>query len=81
MSSLTRQYLFGAIFIAVGMYHIYLNDLLEFGLYASAGLSFIFNSLTLEPKFGAYKKPLVFVTWIFILMTGILFFYLLRTKF
>lgn len=80
MSSLTRQYLFGAIFFAVGLYHLFIQDILEFGLYTGAGLAFVFNALTLNPKLWEYKKPLVFVTWIFIVTTGILFLYLLRTK-
>jgi len=81
MNSQTRQYLFGLIFIAVGCYQFYINDMLEFWMYACAGSAFIVNALTAEPSLIQYKKPLVILTWMLIIVTGILFFYLLRYKF
>lgn len=81
MNAQTRQYLFGAIFIGVGIYQFSIGDLLEFSLYASAGASFVINALTMEPKMLAYKKPLVIVSWILIGATGILFLYLLQFKY
>jgi hypothetical protein len=81
MNSQTRQYLFGLIFIGVGIYQLVINDYLEFSLYTIAGLAFIVNALTFEAKLFPYKKPLVIVSWILIITTGILFLYLLQFKF
>lgn len=81
MNSHLRQYLFGSIFIAFGIYQLYIRDYLEFGLYALAGTAFIVNALTAEPRLAGFKKPLVVLTWILIIATALLFFYLLRYKF
>ena len=81
MNAKTRQYMFGLIFLGVGIYQLTINDLLEFSLYALAGLSFIVNSLTMEPRLIQYKKPMVIVSWILIAATGILFLYLLQFKY
>jgi hypothetical protein len=81
MNAQTRQYLFGMIFVAVGFYQLYIKDLPEFSLYGLAGLAFIVNALTLEPRLIALKKPLVIVSWILIISTGILFLYLLQFKY
>ena len=81
MNARTRQYLFGAIFLAVGIYQLVVRDYLEFCLYALAGSAFIVNSLTMEPRFVAHKRPLVVVSWILIGATGILFLYLLQFKY
>jgi hypothetical protein len=81
MKSQTRQYLFGALFIGFAIYQLVIGDLLEFCLYGVAGLAFIFNTLTFEPKLAAYKKELVIITWILIVAAGLLFLYLLQFKF
>lgn len=81
MNPRTRQYLFGLLFLAVGIYQLVIQDYLEFALYALAGTSFIVNALTLEPRVVHYKKPLVIVSWILIGATGILFLYLLQFKY
>ena len=81
MNSYKRQYLFGALFLAFGIYQAVVGDFLEFALYAIAGLAFIINAATFEPKLLAYKKPLVITTWVFIGATGILFLYLLQFKY
>jgi hypothetical protein len=80
MNSVQRQYLFGLLFIGVGVYQLAKQDFLEFSLYTVAGLSFIVNALTLEPKLIAYKKTLVMLSWILIIATGLLFFYLIQFK-
>jgi len=80
MNSVQRQYLFGLIFIGVGIYQLTIRDYLEFTLYTVAGLSFIVNALTLEPKLAVYKKTLVTLSWILIITTGLLFFYLIQFK-
>lgn len=80
MNSVQRQYLFGLIFLGVGMYQLTKRDLLEFALYTVAGLSFIVNALSLEPKLIVYKKTLVALSWILIITTGLLFFYLIQFK-
>ena len=81
MNAKTRQYLFGLLFVALGVYHLIIKDLLEFSLYGMAGASFILNALTLEPALSRYKKPLVMVSWILIGATGILFLYMLQFKY
>jgi hypothetical protein len=81
MKSQSRQYLFGALFVAFGIYQAIVKDYLEFSLYTIAGLAFVFNALTFEPKLWSYKKPLVIFTWILIISTGILFLYLLQFKY
>jgi hypothetical protein len=81
MNSQVRQYLFGAIFIGVAIYQLVVKDYLEFSLYILGGLAFVFNALTFEPKFLAYKRPLVIVSWILIGSTGILFLYLIQFKY
>jgi len=81
MNSQVRQYLFGGIFAAVGIYQLVMKDYLEFSLYTVAGLAFVFNALTFEPRLLAYKKPLVIITWTLIISTGLLFLYLLQFKY
>jgi hypothetical protein len=81
MNSYRRQYLFGGLFLAFAIYQLAIGDLLEFCLYGIAGLAFIVNAATFEPRFLPYKKPLVITTWILIGATGILFLYLLQFKY
>jgi len=81
MNAQTRQYLFGLIFIGVGIYQLVIKDYLEFSLYFIAGLAFVVNALTFEPKLFKYKKPLVIFAWLLIGTTGILFLYLLQFKY
>ena len=81
MNAKNRQYLFGLIFLAVGIYQFTIRDWLEFSLYTLAGLAFIVNSLTMEPRLLPYKKALVIVSWLLIIATGILFLYLLQFKY
>jgi hypothetical protein len=65
----------------VGLYQVYKGDILEFSLYALAGLTFIVNALAGEPTLTAYKKPLVIASWFFIIVTAITFLYLIQFKF
>lgn len=81
MNSLTRQYLFGSVFFAVGIYHLWIKDYVEATLYCLAGLAFIVNTLTSEPRLAAYKKTLVVITWVLIIATAILFLWLLQVRF
>ncbi len=81
MKTHSRQYLFGLIFLAVGVYQLFKKDMLEFSLYSFAAAAFIVNALTLEAKFARYKKPLVIASWILIAATGMLFLYLLQFKY
>ena len=80
MNARTRQYVFGALFLAFGIYQLIISDLLEFLLYGAAGAAFIVNALTLEPRLTKYKKPLVIASWTLIGAVGILFLYLLQFK-
>jgi hypothetical protein len=81
MKKLSRQYIFGSLFIAFAIYQLAIGDWLEFSLYGMAGLTFIVNALTFEPKLYEYKKLLVITSWIMIISTGILFLYLLQFKY
>jgi hypothetical protein len=81
MGANTRQYLFGLVFFGVGVYELVSKDYLEAALYSLAGLSFIFNTLALEPKLFSYKKVLVIITWVFIALTALLFLYLIQFKY
>jgi hypothetical protein len=80
MNSIQRQYLFALIFIGVGIYYLTKTNVLEFSLYVSAGLSFIVNGLTLEPRLQAQKKQLVIISWFLIIATGILFLYMVQFR-
>ncbi|HEY3405072.1 MAG TPA: hypothetical protein VGK59_16905 [Ohtaekwangia sp.] len=76
-----RSYLFGVIFLAVGLFQVYQKDYLEASLYLLAGLSFIANTLTSEPKLATAKKALVVITWILIITTALVFLYVLQFKY
>ena len=81
MNASTRQYLFGLIFIAFGIYQLVQRDILEASLYIIAGAAFVFNTLATDPAHSGYKNILVGITWILIIAAGILFLYLLQFKF
>ena len=81
MNSYRRQYLFGVLFIAFAIYQAVIGDMLECSLYGTAGLAFVLNAATFEPRFASFKKPLVIVTWFMIAGTGVLFLYLLQFKY
>ena len=81
MKKLTTQYFFGSLFIAIGIYQLVIKDYLEFYLYALAGVTFIINALSMEPRLESYKKPLVIVSWLLIAGTGILFLWMLQFKY
>lgn len=81
MNSRTRQYLFGLVFIGVAIYYAIGSDYMEVTLYSLAGLSFIVNALTMDPRVASYKRPLVVFSWLLIAATGILFLYMLQFKY
>lgn len=81
MNPRTRQYLFGLIFLGVGIYQFVKEDMLEASLYLTAGAAFIFNTLATEPSLIDYRKMLVIITWTLMFVAGILFLYLLQFKF
>lgn len=80
MSAPTRLYLFGSIFLAVGIYQLVRNDIQEFSMYALAAAAFAVNALSLEPRFSSWKKGLSIAGWLLIAATGLLFLYLLQFK-
>ena len=81
MNARTRQYLFGVIFLGVGIYYMAKQDWLEAMLYSIAGSAFIANTLALEPRLIQYKKTLAIITWVLIISTGLIFLYVLQFKF
>lgn len=78
MSARTRLYLFGLIFLAVGIYQLVRNDIEEFSMYALAAAAFAVNGLSLEPRLASWKKGLSIAGWLLIAATGLLFLYLLQ---
>ncbi len=76
MNATQRQYLFGLIFFGVGVYYITRSSWLESSLYVVAGLAFIVNALTSEPRLIRYKKQLSILSWVLIIAAGLLLFYL-----
>lgn len=81
MNSRLRHYFFGIIFFGLGGYYIYAKNFLEASLYIMAGSSFIINNLTNEPGLAQYKKLLVVLSWVFIIATGILFLWVLQSRY
>jgi len=81
MNARQRQYLFGAIFLAFGIYQLVLKDWLEATLYMVAGAAFIFNTIASEPTLANYKRILVAITWVLIVTAGILCLYLLQFRY
>lgn len=76
-----RQYLFGLIFIGVGIYQFVIRDYIETALYSLGGLAFIVNTLSLDPKLIRHKKLLAIISWILIISTGLLFLYVIQFKY
>jgi hypothetical protein len=81
MIARVRPYLVPLLFFLVGAYQVYAGDLLEASLYILASLAFAFNAMAAEPKLVAHKKTIVIITWSLIIVTGILFLYLLQFKY
>lgn len=78
MNATQRQYLFGLIFFAVGIYYITRQTFIEAPLYLVGGLAFVANGLTLEPRLVKYKKTLSVISWVLIISTGLLLLYLVQ---
>jgi hypothetical protein len=76
-----RPYLVSFLFLLVGIYQVYRGDILEASLYLLASLAFACNSLATEPEVVSYKKIIVIITWSLIIITGILFLYLIQFKY
>jgi drug/metabolite transporter (DMT)-like permease len=81
MSPSVRQYLYGSIFFAIGIYFIAKQDGLEGALCCLAGLSFVFNTLVNEPRLVSHKKILAGLTWTLIIVTAILFLWVIQSKY
>ncbi len=78
---MSRHYLFGVIFLGLGIYHLWIRDYLDAGLFGAAGLAFIVNTMASEPKLAAYKKVLVIVTWVLIIVSSLLFLYWIQVRY
>ena len=76
--SLTLAFAIG--FFILGLYNLYRMDLQEVGLYFLAALAFTFNVLASEPKLLRFRKPFTIITWVLMVVTGLLFLYLLQFK-
>lgn len=80
MNATQRQYLFGVIFFGVGIYYVTRTSWVESSLYIVAGLAFVVNALTLEPKLITYKKLLTILSWILIIASGLLLLYMVQFR-
>jgi len=67
-------------FFILGLYNLYRMDLQEVGLYFLAALAFTFNILASEPKLLRFKKPFTIITWVLLVITGLLFLFLVQFK-
>lgn len=81
MKDLNRQYLFALIFMGVGIYQMTKGDVVEASLYLFAGSAFIFNALASEARLQQYKKLLAIITWVLIIVTGLLFLWVIQFKY
>ena len=82
MNAQTKQYLFGALLLAFGLYLLfYKKDFLEASLFLLAALAFGVNTLVSEPRMVAYKKPLTIVSLILIITTGLVFLWVIQFKY
>lgn len=80
MNATQRQYLFGLIIFGVGVYYITRGAWFESSLYLVAGLAFVVNALTGEPKLARHKKLLVVFSWILIISSGLLLLYMIQFR-
>jgi hypothetical protein len=81
MNSKIRHYLFACIFFAVGTYYMVKGEYVEASLYILAGLAFTANTMTNEPALAGVKKTMVIITWSLIVITGIVFLWVLQSKY
>ncbi|GIV37686.1 MAG: hypothetical protein KatS3mg032_2065 [Cyclobacteriaceae bacterium] len=81
LNTQNRQYLFGALFFAFGLYQAWTRDFLEFALYASAGAAFIGNALIAEPALAAWRKWLIIADWALIIVASLLFLAVIRYRY
>jgi len=80
MNATLRQYGFAVIFLGVGIYQLINRDTLEATLYLLGAAAFVLNNLASHPKLSRFRKPLVIMTWVFIIGVGVLFLYMLQFK-
>lgn len=81
MKFLNRQYLFALIAMGAGVYQMIKGDVVEASLYLFFGSAFIFNALASEPRLQQYKKLLAIITWVLIIVTGLLFLWVIQFKY
>jgi hypothetical protein len=75
------QYLFALVFAGVGIFQITKGNWLEATLYLLAGAAFTFNTLATAPGLLKYRKPLVIVTWTLIILTALVFLWVLQFRY
>ena len=78
MDRINIQIFLAAVLIMVGVYQMVRADALEASLYILAGLAFAFNQMASAERFQAYKKVLVSITWILMIVTMLLFLWVLQ---
>ena len=81
MNSRVRQYLFALVFAGIGVYYLTKSDYLEGSLYILAGLAFATNSMVNEPALAPYRRIVSIVAWAFIIITGVLFLWVIQFKY
>lgn len=79
MKGSTLQYLVGALMVAFSLYQIYLKEYWEFSLYICAGSAFLLVGLNKDEQYIVSKKFSSILSWVLILATVFIFFFLVRT--
>lgn len=73
------QYLIGAVLVAFSLYQVTREEMWEFALYAVTGAAFITMGLIKDKMFPRYRALLQILSWILILLSLTLLFFLIRT--
>ncbi|MBL3657764.1 hypothetical protein [Fulvivirga sediminis] len=81
MKKAITQYLVGVAMLLFAIYQIYRQDYWEFSLYITAGMAFIVMGLIKNKALPVgYSRLLNSVSWILIIMAGLLFLFLIQTE-
>lgn len=72
--------MFALFFVGFGIYKSLQADWFELALYGVVGAAFAVNGLLYEPGLLGYRKPLTIISWITILLAGLLFLYLVLNR-
>ncbi len=81
MDTEKRFFLFGAILVAMGSYQLYTGDVSESLLYFFAAGAFSTTGMSTRKDLNPpLKKILSILSWTFIIITGLIFFFMVRSE-